>query len=63
MTKKEMRQAICALFSWFESQHISEEDAVPVMAYAINAIVHTHSDDPKVVKQGVKLVMDMVKES
>jgi hypothetical protein len=62
MTKKkkqEMRDAISALYGWFESQQISMEDAVPIMAYAINALLQAHGGD---LKRGQDIVAQMIRE-
>lgn len=62
MTEKEFNQAINALIDWLQSQQIQIEDAVPLLAGTIVAFIRARTNDPKAIKAGKSLVVEMIRE-
>ena len=63
MDEQEMKDAAVALLGWLESQDISKEDAVPILAHALRAIVHTVAKErQRDASEGLVAVANMIRE-
>ena len=63
MDEQEMKDATVALMGWLESQGIAQEDAVPILAHALRAIVHAVAKErQRDVGAGLAAVANMIRE-